>query len=99
MLGGRRLHRRARRYGCINTDPPVLKQRSITHSHYPRGHSNLHLLKLVTGVDISTRPVNRSGRPGKEVKRRIRTAAAAPNNAAFLLSMFVLKLEEKGARE
>jgi hypothetical protein len=50
----------------------------------------LHLLKLVTGVDISTRAVNRSGRPGKEVKRRSRTAAAAPNNVAFLLSMFIV---------
>jgi hypothetical protein len=50
----------------------------------------LHLLKLVTGVDISTRAVNRSGRPGKEVNSRIRTAAAAPNNVAFLLSMFIV---------
>jgi hypothetical protein len=52
-----------------------------------------HLLKLVTGVDISTRAVNSSGRPGNEVKRRSRTAAAAPNSVAFLLSMLILKLE------
>lgn len=51
----------------------------------------LHLLKLVTGVEISTRPVNRSGRPGKEVNSRRRTAAAAPKSAAFRLSMFILK--------
>jgi hypothetical protein len=28
-----------------------------------------HLLKLVTGVDISTRAVNSSGRPGNEVEK------------------------------
>jgi len=47
-------------------------------------------LKLVTGVDISTRPVRRSGRLGKVVKSRIRTAAAAPNRAAFRLSRDML---------
>jgi hypothetical protein len=47
-------------------------------------------LKLVTGVDISTRAVNRSGRPGKEVKRRSRTAAAEANNVAFLLSISIV---------
>ena len=54
----------------------------------------LHLLKLVTGVDISTRPVNKSGSPGNEVKSSIRTAAAAPNTAAFLLSILILKANE-----
>lgn len=49
----------------------------------------IHLLKLVTGVDISTRPVNRSGSPGKEVKRRRRRAAAAAKRPAFLLSIFI----------
>jgi hypothetical protein len=58
----------------------------------PRGWLFLHLLKLVTGVDISTRAVNKSGKPGKEVKRRRRTAAAAPNKAAFLLSTFIINL-------
>jgi hypothetical protein len=51
-----------------------------------------HLLKLVTGVDISTRAVSSSGRPGNDVKRRSRTAAAAPNSVAFLLSMLMVKL-------
>ena len=50
----------------------------------------LHLLKLVTGVDISTRAVNKSGRPGKEVKRRSRTAAAEANRVAFLRSTFIV---------
>lgn len=55
-------------------------------------HSSPHLLKLVTGVEISTRAVNRSGRPGKEEKRRSRTAAAAPKMAAFLLSIVILNI-------
>jgi len=50
--------------------------------------ANSHLLKLVTGVETSTRPVNKSGRPG-DVKRSSRTAAAAANNVAFLLSMLI----------
>jgi hypothetical protein len=51
-------------------------------------------LKLVTGVDISTRPVKRSGRPGKENSRR-RTAAAAPNRAALRLSTFMIAGKER----
>jgi hypothetical protein len=51
---------------------------------------NLHLLKLLTGVEISTRPVKRSGRPGKDVNRSKRTAAAAPKRAAFRLSICML---------
>ncbi len=58
-----------------------------------------HLLKLVTGVDISTRAVNSSGRPGNDVKRRSRTAAAAPNSVAFLLSMLILRLESRSRCE
>jgi len=49
----------------------------------------VRLLKLVTGVDISTRAVNKSGRPGNEVNSRKRTAAAAPNKVAFLLSILI----------
>ena len=37
-----------------------------------------HLLKLVTGVDISTLPVNRSGREGKAKNKSSLTAAAEP---------------------
>lgn len=38
---------------------------------------DLHRLKLVTGVDISARPVRRSGRGGKARNSRKRSAAAA----------------------
>lgn len=37
---------------------------------------DLHRLKLVTGVDISARPVRRSGKRGKAENRRKRSAAA-----------------------
>lgn len=47
-------------------------------------------MKLVTGVEISTRAVNRSGRPGKPVYNSSRTAAAAPKRVAFLLSIFIV---------
>lgn len=57
---------------------------------YENARNTLHLLKLVTGVEISTRAVNRSGRPGNPVKRSNRTAAAAPNKVAFLLSILIM---------
>lgn len=43
-------------------------------------------LKLVIGVDNSTRPVNRSGREGKVMNRRRRTIVAAPKTATVRLS-------------
>jgi hypothetical protein len=42
----------------------------------------IHLLKLVTGVDTSTRPDSRSGRVGKTVDSSNRTAAAAPKRSS-----------------
>lgn len=42
------------------------------------------LLKLLTGVEISTRPVNKSGREGNRASRTSRKRRAAPNTAAFL---------------
>jgi hypothetical protein len=88
-LGGRLHHRKAKHYGYKETIPPVLYALSAVSldSLQFRG---LHLLKLVTGVEISTRPVSRSGSPGKEVKMRRRTAAAAPKRAAFRLSRLIL---------
>lgn len=88
--GGKRLHRKERHCGYKGKGPLVLYRRSA-----PRISNmdllNLHLLKLVTGVDISTRAVIKSGRPGNPMKRRSRAAAAAPNKAAFLLSMPILR--------
>lgn len=86
--GGRLHHRKERHYGCKERGPLVLLLVSLELNAPIELIS--HLLKLVTGVEISTRPVKRSGRPGKEVTRRSRTAAAAPNRAAFLLSIVML---------
>jgi hypothetical protein len=43
----------------------------------------VRLLKLVTGVDTSTRPERRSGSAGKTVNRSSLTAAAAPKRSNF----------------
>ena len=56
-------------------------------------------MKLVTGVDISTRAVRRSGRPGKPVKSSRRTAAAAANIVAFLLSIFIVTSDQENEVE
>ena len=54
--------------------------------HYHLVHVHLHLLKLFTGVLTSTRPVKRSGNPGKAKTRRILNAAATANNTDFELA-------------
>lgn len=51
------------------------------------GTKGLHRLKLVTGVDISTRPVRRTGRDGKAKKSIILRAAAEVNNMDFRRSI------------
>jgi hypothetical protein len=48
---------------------------------------NIHRLKLVTGVEISTRPVRTGGNEGKAVNSSRRIATAEPNRRAFCLSM------------
>lgn len=62
--------------------------------HYRLVHVHLHLLKLFTGVLTSTRPVKRSGSPGKAKTRRILNAAATANNTDFGLAFttFVVAL-------
>lgn len=88
-LGGTLRHRMGRHCGCKERVLLALTQCQLQFQSICKISSRL--LKLVTGVDISTRSVNRSGRPGKDVKRRRRTAAAAPNSVAFLLSMLMVK--------
>lgn len=46
-------------------------------------------MKLVTGVDISTRAVNKSGRPGDANSNSL-TTIAEPKRAAFLLSTLIV---------
>lgn len=50
----------------------------------------LHLLKLVTGVEISTRSVNKSGKPGDKEKRASRRRTAPRNTPAFSLDIIVI---------
>ena len=52
---------------------------------------SIHLLKLFTGVDISTLPVSRSGREGNPTNSTSRSAAAAPKRAAFRRSITIVK--------
>lgn len=47
----------------------------------------LHRLKLVTGVDISTRPVRRLGREGNAKKKKNLRAAAELKRITFRRSM------------
>lgn len=56
----------------------------------PGMESNIRLLKLVTGVDTSTRPARRLGRPGKTVNSSSRSAAAPPKRSAFCLSTAIV---------
>ena len=80
-----------RRYGCRETVLPVLS--GINHScHALREHEVLHRLKLVTGVDISTRPVRRLGREGKAKKRTSLRTAAEANRVAFRRSIAMLNV-------
>jgi hypothetical protein len=48
---------------------------------------DIHLLKLETGVEISTLFVRMVGREGKAVNKRRRIAAATPNSKSFCLPM------------
>ena len=52
----------------------------------------LRRLKLVTGVDISTRPVRRSGSEGKAKKNMSLKTAAEVNRMAFRRSMTMMNV-------
>ena len=72
--GGRLHRRRGRHYGCRERHLPVLLPgQSMARKHTK---DDSRRLKLVTGVDISTRPVRRSERVGKAEKRNNLRAAA-----------------------
>lgn len=74
----------------IRRDVMSVEEKTFLHclsksQHCPQDPrlSTLHLLKLVTGVEISTRPVRRSGNEGNAVNKSNRRAAAAPKTKAF----------------
>jgi len=87
VLGGIRRHRMETRCGCRGRALLVLP--SNKHNHILKCRFLLlHRLKLVTGVEISTRLVRTSGSEGKVVNRRSRIAAADPKSSALCLSIF-----------
>lgn len=92
--GGRLPHHMETHCVCRERGPPVLQTResaiNALREQYILFGDILRLLKLVTGVDISTRPVNRSGRDGNAKTRSSRTATAAPIMVAFRRSIAML---------
>ena len=75
-----------RHYGCKGRR--LLALDNVSHKWYAAKRQRcLRRLKLVTGVDISTRPVRRSGREGKAKKSMILRAAAEANRIAFRRSI------------
>jgi hypothetical protein len=78
--GGIRRRHMGRHCGCRGRRLLVLIYCQLLHKAQ---RMHIHLLKLVTGVETSTRPARSSGKAGKTVNRRSRTAAAAPKSSAF----------------
>ena len=92
VLGGKRRRHRGRRCGCRDRALLVLPiGLALAVFLVFWQNSYIRLLKLVTGVEISTRPVRRSGSDGKAVNRRSRRPAAAANRSNFRLSMAIIK--------
>jgi hypothetical protein len=58
----------------------------------------LHRLKLVMGVEISTRPVKRSGSPGNARNRTSRNSAAPAKTLALLLNAMVIDMAFLGPK-
>ena len=87
--GERRRHHRGRHCGCKGRD--LLALDSVSHGWYVgEWYEVLHRLKLVTGVDISTRPVRRLGREGKVKKSKSLRRAAEVKRMAFRRSKTIL---------
>ena len=86
LPGERRRHHRGRGYGCRGRGLLALKRVS-DNWHVVNWHEVLHRLKLVTGVDISTRPVRSTGNEGKAKNKMSLRAAAELNRIAFRRSM------------
>ncbi len=94
-LPGKRHHRRRERdCECKEKDLLVLLKAVLSHPHHSGAliAQHLHLLKLLTGVDISTRPVNRTGRDGNAKNKINRKADAAPKTKSFRRSITMMRL-------
>ena len=80
-------HRKERHCECRERGLLVLESSQQAERQIYSGI--VRLLKLVTGVEISTRPVKRSGSEGKIKRRMSLTAAAEPKRMAFRLSIAI----------
>ena len=86
MPDERRHHRKGKHCGCRGRG--LLALRTFSDLWYAANwHQVLHRLKLVTGVEISTRPVRKAGREGKAKKNANLRAAAEVKRMAFRRSM------------
>ena len=86
MPGGRHRRHMERHCGCKGRRLLVLD--NVSHEWYAaKCRRCLRRLKLVTGVDISTRPVRRSGSEGKAKKNMSLKTAAEVNRMAFRRSI------------
>lgn len=63
--------------------PSLLSLAQTAQSWSRRCPFHVHLLKLLTGVEISALPVKRSGRPGKARASVIRRVTAAENSSVL----------------
>ena len=84
LPGGRHLHRKERHYVYKGKGLPVLFL-SVHVKNLSQRY--LHRLKLVTGVEISTRPVNSTGSEGNAKNRNSLRAAAEAKSASFRFTM------------
>lgn len=85
-LGGICRHRKERHYGCTKIDLPGLINvylLALDVRQKDEVWDCSRLLKLVTGVEISTRPARRFGSDGKAKHSTSLKVAAAPNRVIF----------------
>lgn len=97
LPGGRRRHHKARGCACIGKDLLELSSPvSLCAALSEARRKCSRLLKLVTGVEISTLPARRSDKEVKATNSIKRRTAAAPNRVAFRLSMTMIGLKLMG---
>ena len=92
MPGGRHRRHRERHCGCKGRRLLVLNKCQSKSGMLGNGTRCLRRLKLVTGVDISTRPVRRPGSEGKAKKQMSLITAAEVNRMAFRRSMTMMNV-------
>lgn len=70
---------------CIEEDALLYCNHTCLAASTAQSVNHVRRLKLVTGVEISTRPVRRSGKEGKAVNSSRRSTAAEANSNVFCL--------------